>query len=220
MILPWPSQSPSFFASPASLATPFPFLAGFAFWAYPFNVKVPWDTVTGSPFSSLSDVIHFHGFRHHPKSFSPGQTPFLRASLSPTASWASPHRHLRVILLNTELPTLSSKLLFFQSFQARKLGIISHSSPSTLHIRSPSNQVLLIPPYENPFSQPSLCYSASQSHYHLSSGSLLTSHLFSLLNYFPCSSQNFTIVALSLYTRISQFPKKCFLCSLDKVLIP
>ena len=159
---------------------------------------------------SLGDVIHFHAFRYHLYTNSQIHTSrpdlFPRLQLIfPTASWTSQmsHRHLRFLLLNTEPVTLPSKLLVFQSFQARKLGIISNSFFSLYSSYLTGHQVLLIPPYKIHFCQPPLCYSPNQGHHHLSSTISWQSLNFLLmipLTCFPRCSQNFTLFALSLYT--------------------
>lgn len=107
--LPWPSQSPSFLL--LSLCPQlFNFFADLASWAFTLNIEVPWGTVTGSPLSSLGDVIHFHGFRCHlytkdSQILTSRPDLFLRLQpVFPTASWTSP----------LECPILSS-LTFNQS---------------------------------------------------------------------------------------------------------
>lgn len=172
--LPWPSQSPSFLL--LSLCPQlFNFFAGFASWDYTLNVEVPWGHS-----HRLSFVIR---------------------------GWCHPLPWLQVPSLHPRLPILTSRLDLFLRLQP-VFPTASWTSPlecpilSSLpfHFKPISHQVLT---YESPFSQSPLCYYPSQGHRHLSSGILwqsLNLPLVSPLNYFPHSSENFSIVALSLYT--------------------
>lgn len=95
-----------------NLSSPFAFRVSFLIFLPPWlhlfslfvgfaslNVEVPWGTVTGSPFSSytsLDDVIHFDGFRHHVYTKDskfiisrPDLSPRLQL-IFPIASWISP----------------------------------------------------------------------------------------------------------------------------------